>query len=147
MSNAVSASAPTLPHPPAPRTVGQLKASGYRPLSVKDELRKNVIAKLRKGEELFPGILGYRETVIPQIINAILSKHDMLFLGLRGQAKTRILRMLPELLDEYIPTLSGTEINDDPLAPITTSGKRIIAEQGDDAPIEWIHKSARYHEK
>jgi magnesium chelatase subunit I len=132
---------------PAARTVGQLKVSGYRPLSVKDELRKNVIAKLRGGEELFPGIVGYRETVIPQVINAILSKHDILFLGLRGQAKTRILRMLPELLDEYIPTLSGTEINDDPIRPITTSGKRIVAEQGDDAPIEWIHRSARYHEK
>jgi magnesium chelatase subunit I len=136
---------------PAARTVGQLKASGYRPISVKDELRKNVIAKLRRGEELFPGILGYRETVIPQVINAILSKHDILFLGLRGQAKTRILRMLPDLLDEWIPTLAGTEINDDPIHPITTAGKRILAEQGagggDDAPIEWIHRSARYHEK
>src|SRR4051812_13340443 len=100
---------------PAARTVGQLKTSGYRPISVKDELRKNVIAKLRRGEELFPGILGYRETVIPQVINAILSKHDILFLGLRGQAKTRILRMLPELLDEWKPTLLGTEINDDPI--------------------------------
>jgi len=138
---------PHPPHPPAPRTVGQLKASGYRPLSVKDELRKNVIAKLRKGEELFPGILGYRETVIPQIINAILSKHDMLFLGLRGQAKTRILRMLPELLDEYIPTLAGAEISDDPLAPTTTTGKRILAEQGDEAGVEWVHRSTRYHEK
>ncbi len=133
--------------PPPPRTVGQLKATGYHPLSVKDELRKNVIARLRTGEDLFPGILGYRETVIPQVINAILSKHDILFLGLRGQAKTRILRMLPDLLDEYIPTLSGTEINDDPIHPITTSGKRLLAEQGDDAPIEWIHRSARYHEK
>src|SRR6185436_4118052 len=134
-------------HPPAARTVGQLRASGYRPLSVKDELRKNIIAKLRAGEELFPGILGYRETVIPQIINAILSKHDMLFLGLRGQAKTRILRMLPDLLDEYMPVLAGPEISDDPLAPTTTAGKRIIAEQGDDATIEWVHRSARYHEK
>lgn len=132
---------------PAARTVGQLKATGYRPLSVKDELRKNVIAKLRKGEELFPGILGYRETVIPQVVNAILSKHDILFLGLRGQAKTRILRMLPDLLDEYMPTLSGTEINDDPIHPITTTGRRILAEQGDEAPIEWIHRSTRYHEK
>jgi magnesium chelatase subunit I len=132
---------------PAARTVGQLKETGYRPLSVKDELRKNVIAKLRKGEELFPGILGYRETVIPQVVNAILSKHDILFLGLRGQAKTRILRMLPDLLDEYMPTLSGTEINDDPIHPITTTGRRILAEQGDEAPIEWIHRSTRYHEK
>jgi magnesium chelatase subunit I len=134
-------------HPPAPRTVGQLKAAGYHPLSVKDELRKNVIAKLRKGEDLFPGILGYRETVLPQIVHGILSKHDLLFLGLRGQAKTRILRLLPELLDEWIPTLAGTEINDDPIAPITTAGRRIIAEQGDDAAIEWVHRSARYHEK
>jgi magnesium chelatase subunit I len=132
---------------PQARTVGQLKTSGYRSLSVKDELRKNVIAKLRRGEDLFPGILGYRDSVIPQIVNAILSKHDVLFLGLRGQAKTRILRMLPDLLDEYIPTLLGTEINDDPIQPITTSGRRILAEQGDDAPIEWIHRSTRYHEK
>ena len=137
----------TVNHPPAARTLGQLKASGYRPMTVKDELRKNVISKLRKGEELFPGILGYRETVIPQIVNAILSRHDILFLGLRGQAKTRILRMLPELLDEFIPTLLGTEINDDPLMPITTEGKRIVADQGDEAPIEWIHRTARYHEK
>jgi magnesium chelatase subunit I len=138
---------PVTAHPPAARTVGQLKATGYRPLSVKDELRKNVIAKLRIGEDLFPGILGYRETVIPQLVHAILSKHDILFLGLRGQAKTRILRMLPELLDEWIPTLSGTEINDDPVHPTTTAGKRLLGEQGDDTPIEWIHRSTRYHEK
>jgi magnesium chelatase subunit I len=134
-------------HPPAPRTVGQLKTSGYRPLSVKDELRKNVIQRLRSGGELFPGIVGYRESVIPQVIHAVLSKHDILFLGLRGQAKTRILRMLPELLDEWMPVLSGTEINDDPIHPTTTSGKRILAEQGDDAPVEWVHRSTRYHEK
>jgi magnesium chelatase subunit I len=134
-------------HPPAPRTLGQLKASGYQTLTVKDELRKNVIAKLKSGEELFPGILGYRDTVLPQIVNAILSKHDILFLGLRGQAKTRILRMLPDLLDEWVPILTGAEINDDPLRPITTTGKRLVAEHGDDAPVEWIHRSARYHEK
>ena len=103
-------------NPPDLRTVGQLKASGYRPCSVKDELRRNVIAKLQSGAELFPGILGYRETVIPQIIHGILSKHDLLFLGLRGQAKTRILRMLPDLLDEWIPSLSDSEVMDDPLA-------------------------------
>ena len=91
-------------HPRA-ATVGQLKESGYVPCSVKDELRKNVIRKLRAGEELFPGIVGYRDSVIPQIINGILSRHDLLFLGLRGQAKTRILRMLPLLLDEWIPVL------------------------------------------
>lgn len=133
--------------PPAARTVGQLKELGYKPMSVKDELRKNVIRKLKAGEELFPGILGYRETVIPQIVHAILSRHDMLFLGLRGQAKTRILRMLPELLDEWIPVLAGMDIPDDPLLPITRGGKILIAEQGDQTPIEWAHRSSRYHEK
>ena len=128
-------------------TVGQLKESGYRPLSVKDEMRRNLVRKLKAGGELFPGIVGYRDSVIPQIVNGILSKHDLLFLGLRGQAKTRILRMLPQLLDEWIPTLAGTEINDDPIAPMTKTGKRIVAEQGDDAPIEWVHRDDRYHEK
>jgi magnesium chelatase subunit I len=132
---------------PRPATVGQLKETGYRPCSVKDELRRNVIRKLKAGEELFPGILGYRETVIPQVVNAILSKHDVLFLGLRGQAKTRILRLLPQLLDEWLPVLGGVEINDDPIEPTTKTGKRLIAEQGDDAPIEWIHRDARYQEK
>src|SRR5437867_5349850 len=132
---------------PRPATLGQLKETGYRPCSVKDELRRNVIRKLRAGEELFPGILGYRETVIPQIVNGILSKHDLLFLGLRGQAKTRMLRLLPELLDEWIPVLAGVEINDDPIRPMTNSGKRIVAEQKDDAKIQWVHRNDRYHEK
>jgi len=132
---------------PRPATVGQLKESGYRPSSVKDELRRNLIAKLRKDEELFPGIIGYRDSVIPQIVNGILSKHDLLFLGLRGQAKTRIIRMLPELLDEWMPVLSGIDINDDPIRPTTKTGQRIVAEQGDDAKIEWVHRSARYQEK
>jgi magnesium chelatase subunit I len=132
---------------PVPETVGQLKDSGYQPCDVKDELRRNLIRKLRAGEELFPGILGYRETVIPQIVNGILARHDLLFLGLRGQAKTRILRLLPSLLDEWIPVLSGTEINDDPLRPTTRTGKRILDEQGNDAKIEWVHRSARYQEK
>src|SRR5271154_6051028 len=132
---------------PSPATLGQLKATGYRPSTVKDELRRNVIRKLREGEELFPGIIGYRDTVIPQIINGILSKHDLLFLGLRGQAKTRILRMLPDLLDEWMPVLADTDINDDPIMPTTRSGKRILAEQADDAKIEWVHRADRYHEK
>src|SRR5580698_6041261 len=132
---------------PRPATVGQLKETGYRSISVKDELRRNLIEKLRGGEELFPGIVGYRDTVIPQIVNGILSKHDLLFLGLRGQAKTRMLRLLPDLLDEWIPTLADVEINDDPIAPMTATGKRIVAEQGDDAKIEWVHRSDRYHEK
>src|SRR3954451_22935000 len=133
-------------HPRA-ATVGQLKETGYKPCSVKDELRRNVIRKLKAGEELFPGIVGYRESVIPQLVNGILARHDMLLLGLRGQAKTRILRMLPSLLDEWIPVLAGPEINDDPLAPTTKLGRRLIAEQGDDAPIEWVHRDNRYQEK
>ncbi|MGC4034124.1 MAG: hypothetical protein QM754_20780 [Tepidisphaeraceae bacterium] len=128
-------------------TLGQLKATGYRYRSVKDELRANLIKKLRAGEAVFPGIVGYRDSVIPQVVNGILAKHDMLFLGLRGQAKTRMLRMLPTLLDEWIPVIRGTEINDDPLQPITNTGKRLIAEQGDDTPIEWVHRSNRYQEK
>jgi magnesium chelatase subunit I len=134
-------------HHPRPATVGQLKETGYRPCSVKDELRRNMIAKLKSGEELFPGIIGYRDSVIPQIINGILSKHDLLFLGLRGQAKTRILRMLPDLLDEWMPVIAGIDINDDPVEPMTTTGKRLLSEQGDDAKIEWVHRSDRYHEK
>ena len=133
-------------HPQA-ATVGQLRATGYTPCTVKDELRRNLIRKLKAGDELFPGIVGYRETVVPQIVNAILSKHDMLFLGLRGQAKTRILRMLPDLLDEWIPVLADVEINDDPLAPMTKTGRRIVAEQGDDAKVEWVHRTDRYQEK
>jgi magnesium chelatase subunit I len=132
---------------PRPATLGQLKENGYAPASVKDELRKNVIRKLRAGEELFPGILGYRDSVIPQIVNGILSKHDLLFLGLRGQAKTRMLRLLPQLLDEWIPVLAGVEINDDPVSPMTKAGQRIVAEQKDDAKIEWVHRADRYHEK
>ncbi len=133
-------------HPRA-ASVGQLKEMGYRPCSVKNELRRNTIRKIKAGEELFPGIVGYRESVIPQIINGILSKHDLLFLGLRGQAKTRILRLLPLLLDEWIPVLAGTEVNDDPIAPVTKTGKRLVAEHGDDAAIEWVHRDDRYQEK
>ena len=134
-------------HHPRPATLGQLKETGYQPSSVKDELRRNLIRKLKAKEELFPGIVGYRDSVIPQIVNGILSKHDLLFLGLRGQAKTRILRMLPGLLDEWMPVLAGPDINDDPLQPTTTAGKRLIAEQADDAKIEWVHRSDRYQEK
>src|SRR5438105_9120087 len=132
---------------PRPATVGQLKETGYQPSSVKDELRRNVIRKLKAGEELFPGVIGYRDSVIPQIVNGILSKHDLLFLGLRGQAKTRILRLLPQLLDEWMPILADVEINDDPIGPITKTGRRIVAEQGNDAKIEWVHRDDRYHEK
>ncbi len=130
-----------------PRTVGELRASGYRVLSVKDELRKNLIRKMRSGEVLFPGILGYDETVIPQIQNAILARHDMLFLGLRGQAKTRIIRMLVNLLDERIPIVAGSEVNDNPFAPISKYARERLEREGDRCPVEWIGRERRYGEK
>lgn len=132
---------------PEPATLGQLRQTPYRYRTVKQELRENLIGKMREGETLFPGILGYRNTVLPQISHGILSRHDMLFLGLRGQAKTRILRMLPDLLDEWIPILADLEVADDPLQPMTGLGKRMVAEHGDDAPVRWLHRSERYHEK
>src|SRR6266404_144629 len=118
-----------------PRTIGELRDSGYKVLSVKEEMRKNLIQKIRNGEELFPGIVGYEETVIPQIENAILSGQDIIFLGERGQAKTRMARLLVDLLDEVVPALVGSEIHDDPLAPISAAGRALVAEQGDKAPI------------
>jgi len=130
-----------------PRTLGELKASDYQVVAVKDEMRRNLIARLRSGQPLFPGIIGYDETVIPQIQNAVLSKHDMLFLGLRGQAKTRMLRQLVHLLDDAIPIVAGSEVNDDPFAPVSHDARDRIAQQGDATPIEWIGRDRRYHEK
>ena len=132
---------------PTPATLAQLRDSGYRYRSVKQELRENLIARLRSGEELFPGIRGYRHTVLPQVVHAVLSRHDMLFLGLRGQAKTRMLRMLPQLLDEWIPLLADLEVPDDPIEPMTSMGKRAVREGGPDTPIRWLHRCERYHEK
>src|SRR3954466_8511077 len=121
-----------------PRTLGELKASGYRSESVKDEMRRNLVAKIQSGRPLFPDILGYEETVIPQIQNAILSRHDMLFLGLRGQAKTRMLRQLVPLLDEALPVIEGSEVNDDPYAPLSKESRDKIAALGDRTPIAWV---------
>ncbi|GBD07053.1 hypothetical protein HRbin21_00867 [bacterium HR21] len=132
---------------PKARTLGELKASGYRVLPVKEEMRRNVIEKLRRRETLFPGIIGFDDTVIPQIVNAILAKHDMILLGLRGQAKTRIARMLINFLDEYVPIVAGSEVNDNPFAPISKYATDLIAEMGEETPIEWIHRSERYGEK
>lgn len=129
------------------RTLGELKASGYKILPVKDEMRKNIIRKLRNRETLFPGIVGFDETVIPQLVNAILARHDIILLGLRGQAKTRIARLLPNLLDEYIPIVAGSDINDNPYMPVSRYAAEIIRDRGDDTPIEWIHRSERYGEK
>ena len=130
-----------------PRTVGELRSSGYRIESVKDEMRRNLVRKLRAGETLFPDILGYEETVFPQIQNAILSRHDMLLLGLRGQAKTRMLRQLVHLLDEFLPVIAGSELNDHPYHPISKYARDLVAEQGDATPITWIRREQRYHEK
>lgn len=128
-------------------TLGELKKSGWKSVSVKEELRSNLIKKIKSGEELFPGIVGYEKTVLPQIQHALLSKHDMILLGLRGQAKTRMLRMLVHFMDEYIPVVKGSEINDDPLNPISRYAKDLIAEKGDETPVEWLHRSYRYGEK
>jgi len=130
-----------------PQTLGELKDSGYRARSVKDELRENLIASLRRGEDPFPGIFGYRHTVLPMLHNAILARHDIILLGLRGQAKTRLLRSLVNLLDEYLPAIAGSEVNENPFEPITAFGRRIVTERGDETPIVWIPRSERYREK
>jgi magnesium chelatase subunit I len=128
-------------------TLGQLRASGYQPRSIKEELRTNLIRKIQSGETIFPGIYGFDDTVLPDIERAVLSRHNILLLGLRGQAKTRLARLLVGLLDEYIPILAGSELNDDPLAPISRFARELIAEHGDDSPVEWLHRDERYVEK
>jgi magnesium chelatase subunit I len=132
---------------PTIKTLGELKKSRYISKSIKDELRDNLIGKIKNKESVFKGILGYEDTVIPEIERAILSRHNMNLLGLRGQAKTRIARQIVELLDEYTPYVAGSELNDDPLNPISNSSKQLIAEQGDKTPIAWLHRSERYVEK
>ena len=136
---------------PRPATLGELKAAAargnYRPRSVKDEVRQNLIAKLRRNEPLFPGIVGYDETVIPQIVNAILARHNFILLGLRGQAKTRILRAITSLLDDFLPVIPGSEINDDPLEPLSAYARQKVADEGDAMPIAWLGREARYVEK
>lgn len=130
-----------------PRTLSELKASGYRPRGVKEELRANLRDALARGTNPFDGIHGYDRTVLPALHNAILSKHDLLLLGLRGQAKTRLLRLLINLLDPEIPAIEGSELNEDPFHPITKYGRRVLAERGDDTPIAWIPREERYREK
>jgi magnesium chelatase subunit I len=130
-----------------PKTLGELKESNYRIRSVKDEMRANLVRKLRAGEKLFPGIVGYDESVVPQITNAILSRHNLILLGLRGQAKSRIIRQLTDLLDERIPAIAGSEVNDDPFHPISAYGRQAIEMDGDSTPITWIGRDARFVEK
>lgn len=128
-------------------TIRELKEAGWKSKSIKEEIRQNLIKKLQAGDETFTGIVGYEDTVIPDVERALLSKHNILFLGLRGQAKTRMARQMTELLDEYIPVITGSDINDDPLHPISKHAKDVIHEKGEDTPIEWIHRSQRYGEK
>src|SRR6187401_2185359 len=129
------------------KTLGELKKSGYQHRSIKEELRQNLILKLKRKENTFPGILGYEDSVVPDVERALLSKHNILFLGLRGQAKTRMARKMTELLDEYLPVIAGSDINDDPLHPISKFARDMVLSKGDDTPIEWIHGSDRYGEK
>jgi magnesium chelatase subunit I len=133
--------------PQRPTTLGALRASGYRPRTVKDEVRANLVSKLKAGEELFPGVKGYDDTVVPRLVNALLARHDFILLGLRGQAKSRILRQLVAFLDEEIPVLEGSEVNDDPLHPISREGRLLVNEAGEDAPVAWLPREARYVEK
>src|ERR1044071_6926191 len=128
-------------------TLGELKTSGYAARSVKDELRANLIKKLKSGEKLFQGILGYEESVIPQLVNAILSKHNLILLGTRGQAKSRIIRQLTELLDEEMPIIAGSEVNDDPFRPISAYARQLLAQHGDTIRVDWIDRDARFVEK
>ncbi len=129
------------------KTLGELKKSGYKSRSIKEELRDNLIERLKKKESVFEGILGFEDTVIPDIERAILSRHNILLLGLRGQAKTRIARLMVHLLDEYMPIVAGSELNDDPLNPISRFAMDLIAEHGDKTPVEWVHRDKRYVEK
>jgi magnesium chelatase subunit I len=131
----------------AARTLGQLRSAGYESRTVREEMRANLIAKIRRGDTLFPGVVGYEQSVIPQIENAMLSGQDIILLGERGQAKTRIARSLVNLLDEQLPIVAGSEINDDPFAPVSRFARDLVAERGDETPIEWIGRDRRYGEK
>src|ERR1700743_3244468 len=129
------------------KTLGELKKAGYKNRSVKEEVRENLIKKLKNKEATFPGLLGYEDSVIPDTERALLSRHNILFLGLRGQAKTRMARQMIELLDEYVPYVTGSEINDDPFSPISKYARDLVAARGPDTPISWLHRSERYGEK
>ncbi len=132
---------------PTVATLGELRATGWESEPVKSEIRRNVVAKLQSGEPLFPEVLGYEDTVFPQLQNALLAGHDIVFLGERGQAKTRIVRSLVGLLDEWMPIIAGSEINDDPYHPVSAHARNLVAEMGEDTPIDWVHRDARFGEK
>ena len=127
--------------------MGELTASGWRSVPVKDEVRRNAVARIAAGESMFDGVLGYEQTVMPQLENALLAGHDIIFLGERGQAKTRMIRSLTGLLDEWMPIIAGSEINDDPTHPVSKYARDLVAEHGDDTPIDWVHRDDRFGEK
>jgi magnesium chelatase subunit I len=133
--------------PPPPTTLGALRASGWRSRTVKEELRANLLARLGEGQAIFPGVIGYEDTVLPAVEHAVLAGQDIVFLGERGQAKTRMARLLVGLLDEWLPIVEGGELNDDPAAPVSPAARAIVAEAGDDTPIAWLHRERRYGEK
>ena len=130
-----------------PSTLGELKASGWQSVPVKEEIRRNAVARIAAGQPLFEGVLGYENTVMPQLENALLAGHDVIFLGERGQAKTRMIRSLTGLLDEYMPIVAGSEINDDPYHPVSRHARDLVAEMGDATPIDWVHRDDRFGEK
>jgi magnesium chelatase subunit I len=130
-----------------PATLGQLRESGWESRPVKDEVRRNAAERIRAGQPLVEGVLGYDDTVLPQLENALLAGHDIIFLGERGQAKTRVIRSLTELLDEWLPVVGGSEINDDPYHPVSRYARDLIADKGEDAPVDWVHRSVRFGEK
>jgi magnesium chelatase subunit I len=130
-----------------PATLGQLRESGWESVPVKEELRRNAAAAIAEGRRLFPGILGYDDTVLPQLENALLAGHDVIFLGERGQAKTRIIRLLTGLLDEWLPIVAGSEINDDPYNPVSRHARELVREHGDDTSVDWVHRDDRFGEK
>ncbi|RYC51224.1 magnesium chelatase [Flagellimonas olearia] len=129
------------------KTLGELKAAGYQSKSIKDELRTNLLGKIARGEETFQGVWGYENSVIPELERAILSRHNINLLGLRGQAKTRLARLMVQLLDEWMPVVAGSEVHDDPLQPISRYATELIKEKGDKTPVEWIHRDERFYEK
>jgi len=133
--------------PPTASTLGELRASGYVSRGVRDELRENLLGRLRSGKRIFERVIGYDDTVVPAVENALLCGHDLIFLGERGQAKTRMIRELVGLLDEWLPVVAGSEIHDDPFAPVSAASRTLVAERGDDCPITWIHRDDRYVEK
>jgi magnesium chelatase subunit I len=130
-----------------PTTLGALRASGWESRPVKEEVRRNAIERIKAGEALFPNVLGYEDTVLPQLENALLAGHDVIFLGERGQAKTRMIRSLTGLLDEWMPVIAGSEINDDPYHPVSRHARDLVAEMGDETPIDWVHRDDRFGEK